>query len=157
MNRPLRLALSACLAVTAVLAQEAAIAITGVGGKSAHLTLADLSKLPQQTFTATDHGVTVSFSGVLLSDVLAKVDTPTGEAFRKTAASHFVVVEAKDGYRAVFAWAELDPSFTDRKVYLATHRDAKPLSDQDGPLMTVVPDDKRASRWVRAVTSLTIR
>jgi len=94
---------------------------------------------------------------VLLADVLSKVDAPVGEQFRSTAASHYVVAEAKDGYRAVFAWAELDRSFTDRRIYLVTQRDGKPLSDRDGPFMTVAPDDKRASRWVRNVTALTIR
>jgi hypothetical protein len=156
-NRAALIVLSACFAAAGILAQEGALAVTGLSGKTVHLTSAELSRLPQQTFTASDRGSPVSFVGVLLSDVLAKVDAPVGEPFRATAASHYVVAEAKDGYRAVFAWAELDRSFTDRKIYLVTQRDGKPLSDKDGAFMTVVPDDKRASRWVRAVTALTIK
>ncbi len=36
-----------------------------------------------------------------------------------------LLVEAADGYRAVFAWPEVDPAFTDRKIYLATKQDGK--------------------------------
>ena len=68
-----------------------------------------------------------------------------------------MVVEAKDDYRAVFAWAELDSSFMDKAVYVVTKRDGKPLSDKDGPFQLVVPGEKRAARWVRQVTALSIR
>jgi hypothetical protein len=71
--------------------------------------------------------------------------------------SLYVLVEAADGYRAVFALPELDAGFTDRKIYLATMRDGKPLSEKEGPFRIVVPDDKRPARWVRQVTALRIR
>lgn len=135
----------------------ATLTIQGIGGKSITLTTTDLSKLPQQTVKATDHGTPATFEGVLLSDVLAKVDTPTGEKFHSTAASYCLLVGAKDGYRAVFAWAELDSSFTDRKVYVVTKRDGKPLADKAGPFQLVVPDEKRGARWVRQVTAFTIK
>ena len=57
----------------------------------------ELALLPQRTITVTDHGTPVTFQGVLLTDVLGKVATPTGEKFHKTAASYFVVAEGKDG------------------------------------------------------------
>jgi hypothetical protein len=59
-----------------------------------------------------------------------------------------MVVEAKDGYRATFAWAELDSSFMDKSVYVVTKRDGKPLSDKDGPFQLLVPGEKRSARWV---------
>jgi hypothetical protein len=68
-----------------------------------------------------------------------------------------VVVEAQDGYRAVFAWAELDPTFMDKSVYVVTMRDGKPLLGNDGPFQLVVPGEKRPARWVRQVTALRIR
>ena len=128
---------------------QSPLAVQGVHGTSATLSADDLSKLPQQTVKTVDHGNPVTFEGVLLSDVLAKVGLPTGEAFHSTAASYFLTVEAKDGYRAVFAWAELDPSFMDKPVYVVTKRDGKPLTDKDGPFELVVPGEKRAARWVR--------
>ena len=135
----------------------ATITVTGVNGNPIEISMADIVKLPQHTVKTADHGTPVTFEGVLLKDVLARVDLPMGDAFRKTVAAFYLVVEAADGYRAVFAWAELDPSFMDKPLYLVTHRDGKPLSSNDGPLELVAPGEKRASRWVKQVISLTIR
>jgi len=38
-----------------------------------------------------------TFEGVLLSEVLAKVDPPAGEKLRGTAAAYCLMVEANDG------------------------------------------------------------
>jgi hypothetical protein len=145
------------LSVSLVLSQAPTMTVEGAEGKSVVLTAADISNLPQKTFSATDHGKTDNFEGVLLTDVLAKVETPTGEKYHGTAASYFVVVEASDGYRAVFAWAELDPSFNNRPVYVATKRDGKPLSAKEGPYETVVTGEKRNARWVHGVVAVRIK
>jgi len=134
-----------------------AVAVEGLGGTRVTLSVSDLSKLPRRTIKATDHGAPVKFEGVLLKHLLAEVDQPTGEKFQSTAASYYVVVEGKDGYCATFAWAELDPTITDKSVYLVTKRDGKPLPDKDGPFQLVVPDEKRAARWVRQVTTVRIQ
>ena len=146
------------LLVSVALCQvPATLVIQGIGGTSAVLSVSDLSKLPQQTVKVVDHGTPATFEGVLLTDVLAKVDLPLGEKFHGTGASYYMVVEARDGYRAVFAWAELDSGFMDKSVYVATKRDGKPLSEKDGPFQLVAPGEKRAARWVRQVTALKIR
>jgi hypothetical protein len=135
----------------------ATLTVQGIGGKSATLSAADLANLPQQTVKTTAHGTPVTFGGVLLADVLAKVDLPTGEKYHTTEASYYLFVEAQDGYRAVFAWAELDSAFMDKPVYVVTTRDGKPLSDHDGPFELVAPGEKRDGRWVRQVTALRVR
>ncbi|MGA2581548.1 MAG: hypothetical protein ABSH24_36825 [Bryobacteraceae bacterium] len=71
--------------------------------------------------------------------------------------SLYLLVEAADGYRAVFALQEFDAGSTDRKIYLVTKRDGKQLSDREGPFRIVYPDEKRPARWVRQVTALRIR
>ena len=136
--------------------QNAALRVEGLSGSSAEFSNADLSKLPRQSVKTSDHGVPVMFDGVLVSDVLARVQTPTGEPFKSTAASYYVAVEARDGYQAVFSWAEIDPSFTDPKVYLVTMRDGQLLSGKDGPFELVVPGEKRNSRWVHQVKTLRV-
>ncbi len=68
----------------------------------------------------------------------------------------YLVVEAADGYRAVFALSELDPAFTDRVILLADRRDGQPISTRDGPLQVVVPGEKKHARWVRQVIRLKI-
>lgn len=145
------------LASVALCQVPAMLVVQGVDGKSVTLSASDLSKLPQQTVKITDHGTPATFEGVLLVDVLAKVAMPTGEKFHSTAASYYLLVEARDGYRAVYAWAELDSAFMDKSVYVATKRDGKPLSDKDGPFQLVAPGEKRAGRWVRQVTALRIK
>jgi hypothetical protein len=121
------------------------------------LAAGDLAQLPQHSIKANDHGTVVSCEGVLLGDVLAKVDVPAGEKLRGKAVSLYLLVEAADGYRAVFALPEVDAAFSDRRVYLVTKREGKPLSAQEGPFRIVIPDEKRASRWVRQVTALRVR
>lgn len=132
-------------------------AVTGIDGTAVYVTAWDLSKLPQQTVKFVDHGAQSTFEGVSLKDVLAKVAVPAGEKFHSTAASYYMVVEAKDGYRAIFAWAELDSTFMDKALYLVTKRDGKPLSETDGPFELIVPGEKRAARSVRQVRELELR
>ena len=54
-----------------------------------------------------------------------------------------VLVEATDGYRAVFSLAELDPELTDRVILLADTKDSQPLPPREGPFRIIVPGEKR--------------
>jgi hypothetical protein len=137
-------------------APSATLSLQGLAGSNATLSSAELAAMPQRMVTATEHGTPVAFQGVLLKDLLSRLTLPSDDAFRRAAASFYLLVNAKDGYRVVFAWPELDPSFTDRPVYVVTSRDGKPLSDRDGPFQLVVPDDKRPARWIRQVTGIRI-
>jgi hypothetical protein len=134
-----------------------ALTVQGLNGTSVALTNADLLKLPQQTVKVAGQGTTTVFEGVLLADVLSKVDLPLGEKYHSTAASYCMLVEAKDGYRAVFAWAELDSGFMDKAVYVVTKRDGKPLTEKQGPFQLLAPGEKRGGRWVRQVVALRIK
>ena len=68
----------------------------------------------------------------------------------------YLLVQAADGYEAVFALPELDPAFTDRVLFLADQRDGQPLPDNEGPYRIVVPGEKRHARWVRQVVTLKV-
>ena len=68
-----------------------------------------------------------------------------------------VLVEATDGYRAVFLLAELDPELTDRVILLADTKDRQPLPLRERPFRMIVPDEKHQARWVRKVNAVTIR
>lgn len=120
------------------------------------VTIADLAKLPQHTIRTADHGKPATFEGVLLRDVLAKVDLPVGGKYHSSAASHFLLAEGKDGYRAVYAWAELDSAFMDKPVYVVTQRDGKPLPENAKPFQLIAPGEKRGARWLRQLVTLTI-
>lgn len=129
----------------------------GLNGSRVQLSAEDLASLPQKTISTSDHGKAATFEGVLLTDVLSKVDRPVGEQFHSTVASFYLVVQAKDGYRAVYAWAELDASFLDRAIYVVTKRNGEPLAEKAGPLQLVAPGEKRGARWMRQVVALEIR
>ncbi|HUQ90599.1 MAG TPA: hypothetical protein VM120_02885 [Bryobacteraceae bacterium] len=136
---------------------RALLTVSGLGNSKAIFVADDLSKLAQQTITALDQSAPVTFHGVLLSDLLAKVTLPIGDKFTGTAAAYYVLAEGSNGNRAVFAWAELDSSFMDRKVYVVNMRDGKPLPEMIGPLQLVIPSEKRATRWLRQLASLKIK
>lgn len=94
-----------------------------VGGEVAHpmsLTGAELAKLPRQMVRAKDHaGKEAEFEGVALVEILKQAGVKFGNDLRGPALAQYLVVEASDGYRAVFALPELDPASTDRVILLA--------------------------------------
>ena len=121
------------------------------------LSAEEFAKLPRQAVRAKGHDDVVSqYEGVSLIDVLAKVGVPTGNDLRGKELTRYVVVEASDGYRALFALTELDSAFTDRIILLADRRDGRRLSDREGPLQVIVPGEKKHARWVRQVKRLVV-
>jgi DMSO/TMAO reductase YedYZ molybdopterin-dependent catalytic subunit len=121
-------------------------------------TLDDLAALPRREVRARDRdGTEVTFAGVALIELLRLAGVPLGEKLRGSNMALYLLVEAADGYRVVFALPELDPAFTERVVLLADQRDGQPLATAEGPLRLVVPDEKRQARWVRQVGSCTVR
>lgn len=136
---------------------DAAVILRGVDGKTVRLTRDDLKKLPRTELEAVDHrGHKARYSGVALRALLDKLNVPRGEAFRGEWMRAFVLVEATDEYRAIFALAELDPGFTDRVIILADTRDGQPLEKYKGPFQIVAPGEKRQARWVRMVKEIRI-
>jgi DMSO/TMAO reductase YedYZ molybdopterin-dependent catalytic subunit len=131
--------------------------VTGEVVRPLDLSAGELAKAPRQSVDAKSHDGTVSrYEGVALVEILAKAGVPVGKDLRGKAMAVYLVVEAADDYRAVFALAELDPLFTDRVILLADRRDGKPLSDREGPLQVVVPGEKKHARWVRQVIRLRV-
>jgi DMSO/TMAO reductase YedYZ molybdopterin-dependent catalytic subunit len=132
-----------------------------IGGDVEHpLTLkaADLAKLTRHTVRVQDHDKRESvFEGVALVEALRLAGVPLGKDLRGDRMMAYLVVEAADGYRVVFALPEVDPAYTDRTILLVDRRDQQPLSSHEGPLRLIVPGEKRHARWVRQVTAFTIR
>lgn len=142
----------------ATIAPAVLLSVSGEVEKPLKLTAADLAKLPHRTIKAKGHdGKEAEFEGVLLGEVLKLAGVKFGEELRGKNLALYLVVEATDGYRAVFALPELDAAFTDKIVLLAGKREGKPLDEKEGPLRLVVPDEKRQGRWVRQVTGLVIK
>jgi len=120
------------------------------------LSAAALAKLPHVEVRATEHGRAGVFRGVPLAAALRLAGVPV-DSVRGARAAIYVLVSAADGYRALFSLAELAPGLGGREVLLADERDGRPLAADEGPFRLVVPGDGRPTRWVRQVTTLSVR
>lgn len=120
------------------------------------LDTATLAALPRETVAATAHGKPLRCDGVALLTLLRASGAMPAEPLRGPQLARYVLVDARDGDRAVYALAELDPTLGNRRVYLVDRCDGRPLADDDGPLRLIAPDESRAARWVRGVEAITV-
>jgi DMSO/TMAO reductase YedYZ molybdopterin-dependent catalytic subunit len=67
-----------------------------------------------------------------------------------------VIVEARDGYTVAFSLAELLADVGNRPVWLSLELDGQPLSERDGPIRLIVPEDQKPARWVHSVKSISM-
>jgi hypothetical protein len=130
--------------------------VTRGDGTSATLTAAQITALPHVTVNVKDHDTPAQFEGVPLSAVLTLAGVQLGNSLRGPRLAEALLVEAADGYKVVFALAEIDPDFATREILLADKRDGKPLDEKQGPWRIVAPGDKRPARWIRQVTTFKI-
>jgi len=134
----------------------ALLTVHGEDGHEQQFNSAALAKLPQQTVHAEAHGNAVTCSGPNLIEVVAAAGAPSGEKLRGRNLALYVRVSAADGYRAVFALAELDPGMRDAVPIVTDRCEGAALDAKDGPFRIVVPGEKRPARWARQVTSIDV-
>jgi len=145
----------ACAAI-ARLGHAQQIAVQINSGAPVHVAASDISGMPHQKISVDVHGKAISYEGVPLRLVLEKAGFVFGDSMRGKKLTSYLLVEAADDHRVVFALPELDPAFTDRVILLADRADGHPLDNKEGPFRIVVPGEKRMARWVRQVTSLKV-
>src|ERR1700759_316672 len=116
-------------------AQQAveALKITA-NGQVQSISAADLKALPHHTVTVHNSrsNADETYSGVQLTDLLAKEGVPHGHDLRGKALSQYIVATGSDGYKAVLALAEADPEFHPGEVLVADQMDGKPLNEKTG-------------------------
>ncbi|HTW56884.1 MAG TPA: molybdopterin-dependent oxidoreductase [Terriglobales bacterium] len=119
-------------------------------------TATELKAMPHTTVTIHNSHTNAdeTYSGVQLADLLAKVGAPLGGDLRGKALANYVVATGSDGYKAVLALAEVDPSFHPGEVLVADTMNGKPLDAHSGPFKLVVTEDKRPARSVRNLVSI---
>lgn len=115
-----------------------------------------LAALPRQPVNAFAHGKALSCEGVPLVAVLRAAQAMPADALRGAALSRYVLVTARDGYRALYSLGELDGTLGNHAVFVVDRCDGKPLDDDDGPLRLIAPADARPARWVRQVQAITV-
>ena len=67
-----------------------------------------------------------------------------------------IVLEASDGYRVAVALLEIDPATTGKLALVADRRDGKPLDEKEESFRLVIPDEKRAVRWIRMIRTVRV-
>ncbi|WKD30955.1 molybdopterin-dependent oxidoreductase [Streptomyces xanthophaeus] len=133
------------------------VRIAGEVDKPYTITLADLRGLPQAEvsveFISAKGDQKHTYQGVLLHEVL-KAAQPRFDQSKKNGQLRGVVSATGGGdYRAVFAWAELDPGFAKSQILLAVSEDGTAFEDSAGPRL-VVPQDTRGGRYVSELDQL---
>lgn len=134
-----------------------AIRVIGAVDEPVTLTRDGLRGMERHTISSTDHDeVEHRWQGVTLRGILDRARVPGGTALHGRALSGYVVVEARDGYRATFALAELDGGYWDQLPILADQRDGESLNEHAGPFQVIVGDAPKHGRWVRQVACLRV-
>ena len=139
-------------------AQDPILRLVSLDGVEHPIAAQAWSTLPRTSVQAIEHdGKEVRFEGVAAREVLKLVDAPLGAALRGKNLAVYVLAEAADGYRAVYALAEFDADFTDRIILIADRRDGQALSEKEGKLRIVVPGETRPARWLRELVSIGLK
>ena len=150
---------AATLAGSARSQGERVLTVMGNVQSPAAFTIDDLKKLPiRQVDDARAQGGPGGsqprrYVGVLLRDVLdrAKLVEPQPRGLRRS----IVIASARDGYKAVFSWAELYLSPIGDGVLVVYERDGVPLQAGEGPLALISLKDTspgpRHVKWLEAI------
>ena len=115
-----------------------------------------LAALPRVPVAATTHDQALRCEGVALAALMQAAGAMPAGPLRGSQLGRYVQVDARDGYRAVFALAEFDPTLGNRAAFLVDRCEGKPLDERSGPLRLVVPGEARAARSVRQVRAITV-
>lgn len=137
--------------------------IEGLVERPLTLSIDSLRRLPAQTggpvsIVSTSGQVRktiVSFRGVLLRDLLAKVRIQMPN--QKEKGKYYIVAQATDGYTAVFAHNELFNNPTGNQVFVLFEENGKPIAD-DGAFVLLTTDDTiTGARHVKWLSRIDVR
>lgn len=127
------------------------------GEKHVVLSPADLQALPQTTVTVLNgHTKTEeTYTGPLVSDVLAKVGIVLNSASEHSILHSYVVATGTDGYFVVFSGAELQSALHKGQCIVALSKAGQPLGET-GAFQLIETLEIKPARWVRNLKDLEI-
>ena len=122
-----------------------------VAGTRVTMTPTELGGMAQQTVKVVNghSGKEESYTGVRLSDVLAKAGAKLG----KETLHGYVVAKGTDGYWVLYSGEEIVGTVHAGEVIVATSVNGRPL-EADGAMKLVSTEDKKPERWVRNLTAV---
>jgi hypothetical protein len=129
-----------------------------IDGKATTLSVAELQAMPQTTVMVHNEHKKVdeSYTGVLLGALLAKYGFPVDKTTHRKMLRSYLVAEGTDKYWVLYSVTEVEGTEHNGDVIVATGMNGKPLGD-DGNFKLVDSGDKKPQRWVRNLTSITVK
>jgi broad specificity phosphatase PhoE len=155
-SRALRRLVRACsvialLSPAASAASQDGVTVMGWGATRTFSAVA-LDSLSVDTAWVTPRGQAAeAHVGVALDRLLGAVGV-SEEDLRNGSGTHYAFIEARDGYRVVLGFGEVDPRVTGHRVVLV-----RGSGDQAGTWRLIVPSEVRGPRWARDVIRIDIR
>ena len=150
--------LLAFISLLTLASRAQSVKISGEVTSPLTLNMADMQQFKQISVARKDRdGNNHTYSGVNLAEILQKAGATMNTDLKGENLAKYILVEASDGYQVVFSLAELDKSFTDRTIILATMIDGNLLAAGDGPFRIIVPDDKKPARCIKQVTAIKVQ
>jgi hypothetical protein len=120
--------------------------------------MAELQAMPQTNVTVHNEHTKVdeSYTGVLLGALLAKYGFPVDKTTHRKMLRSYLAAEGTDKYWVLYSVTEVEGSEHNGDVIVATSMNGKPLGE-DGNFKLVDSGDKKPQRWVRNLTSITVK
>lgn len=133
------------------------ISINGNVDSPITLTVEQLSKYPYEEYKTVDKtGQPIVYGGTALSLILDQAGAPLSPQLRGAYLADYILINAKDGYRVIYALPEVDPEFSSSQVLVVTTKNGLPLNKKEGPFRIVNSMDGKHARWIRQVKEIKI-
>jgi hypothetical protein len=128
-----------------------------VDGKTTILSVAELQAMPQKTVTVHNPHTKMdeSYTGVALSDLLARYGAALNKTTQKRILHSYLRVEGTDHYFVLYSAAEIEGQIHNGNVIVATSINGSGLG-KDGAIKLVASGDKKPMRWVRNAIKITL-
>ena len=95
-------------------------------------------------------------TGIPLLALIKAAELKTEKVPKHYDLSFLVIIEAHDGYRVYFSYAELSPQSGHAEVWLLWDVDGQPLTGKEAPLRLVVSTDRAPDRCIYGIASMTL-
>jgi hypothetical protein len=126
-------------------------------GRLTTLRVDDLLALPQVTIHVHNahRNADETYSGPLLSDVLAKAGLVAGKETEPLILHSAIIATATDHYFVLYSAAEVEPMFTSSQVIVAVMKSGLP--DTEGGLIQLINTNAaRPARWVHGLSDINV-
>ena len=129
-----------------------------VAGKASTFSVVDLKAMPQKSVSVHNEHTNAdeTYSGVLLSDILARCGFVADKSSQRTMLRSYIVAEGTDRYQVLYSATEVEGTDHAADVLVATAVNGKDLG-ADGQLKLIDTADKKPERWVRNLNVITLK